>query len=206
MTACFEGIIVSNELIRVEKKAAPPRSWEHLCARPRWVRTQEVGEAGWQSHMLLSTLESYLSSPLGSALECFARRRAKCTSACMDVGMISEGGKMWGDSFGSHVCIWFSVTVWSMQMYACDNFRKKGGCVQSHTFWLWILFHCVTASIEREGTNYPKPLYPQPDPWFTLPMYLLRIKALASDLFTTWFAGLNPSQPITAAYLLWGGL
>lgn len=75
------------------------------------LHMQKVGEIGWQSHILLTTAESYLSSPFGSTQKCLARQGAKCVSACMNIGMISEGEKTWRDSSATYVCVSFCECV-----------------------------------------------------------------------------------------------
>lgn len=42
---------------------------------------QEVGEIGWQLHMLHITVELYLSSLFGSPQKCLALKRGSCISA-----------------------------------------------------------------------------------------------------------------------------
>lgn len=59
----------------------------HLASHQSLVtlHMQKVGEIGWQIRILLTTVESYLSSPFGSTQKRLARQCAKCVSACMNI-------------------------------------------------------------------------------------------------------------------------
>lgn len=86
-----------------------PWSWGNLSVHSHFAHAE--GGRNWMIHMLLTTVESYLSSLFGITQKCLARQCANCISACMNIGMISEGGKMWGDSFDSYVYVGFRECV-----------------------------------------------------------------------------------------------
>lgn len=100
------------------------------------LHMQKVGETGWQIHILLTTVESYLSFPFGST-QCLARQWAKCVSACMNIGMISEGGKMWGDSSETYVYVSFPECVKDANVCmepVFENILKHSSmCAGTHT-------------------------------------------------------------------------
>lgn len=82
------------------------------------LHMQKVGEIGWQIQILLTTVESYLSSPFGSTQKCLACHGAKCAPACMITGMVLKGGKMWGDSSET----WFYIGF-------CDSAKYANACI-----------------------------------------------------------------------------
>lgn len=84
-------------LLHMSRKSRVPG---HLASHQFLVtlHMRKVGETRWQTQIRLTTVESYHSCPFGSTQKCLVLQCVKCVSACMNIGMISECGKTWGDS------------------------------------------------------------------------------------------------------------